>query len=587
MRNPGKTRSQLVTLGSSFTKHDAVLRANSEAYEWLVKKVKVMDRRKRTEAVLGRIWEAARFAMEFHPGRYADGAIENVAFEIGMELNTFVAEEESIPIPAVRKESRRRVLHVAYEVLGIGGLTRMLYYWIRNDQSSCHSVLLMDQGSVPIPQWLSKAIRSSGGDLIVIPSRTGFCHKAQWLRGTARRGADLVVLHHCGFDMVPTVAFAVPGCPPVAVLNHADHQFWLGSSVSDLAINHRTEGANLTVARRFITRNTVIPVPLVDRMGALSRCEARRLLGIPEDQIILLSVGRPEKYRPSGPYDFLATAGKILDYYPRAHLYVVGETPLGIAPYLREPLHDRLHLVGALEDPSTYRAAADVYLESFPFGSQTALLEAVLAGLPPVLAYDPLFPLLVTNDDAIQDLISNPKDENEYIERVALLVEQAEWRMEFAHVLRKRLLVDHVGEGWLSRLAAIYEVTDHLTHCPRTIPISCCSLEKGDIGLSLWHVMADGRTSIALAPAHGLKGLLCHTAYIAKDVGNYATARRYACRALWQDPLTWTSWRLLGVSLIGKAGPFLRRMLSWVRLNAKKTSWGSNLAKHIAVSTKA
>jgi len=80
--------------------------------------------------------------------------------------------------------------------------------------------------------------------------------------------------------------------------------------------------------------------------------------------------------------------------------------------------------VGSIEDPSVYRAAADIYLEGFPFGSQTALLEAALVALPVVSSYAPLFPLLAANDDAIQDLITNPKEEQEYMERVDLLIRQ-------------------------------------------------------------------------------------------------------------------------------------------------------------------
>lgn len=571
MRNSEKIHCQM-SPGISFAKHDAVLQANSGAYEWLVAKVQVMDRHRRAEAVLRQVREAARFAMQFHSGRFADGAIENVALEIGMELDTLVADEGGFPIPVVRKDRRRRILHVAYEVLGVGGLTRMLYHWIRNDQSSCHSVLLMDQGSVPIPQWFSEAVRYSGGHLIVLPSRTGFCQKAKCLRTTARRDADLVVLHHCGFDMVPTVAFAVPDCPPVAVLNHADHLFWLGSSVSDMVINLRTAGSIHTAERRSVSYNTVLPIPLVDPAAKVSRHDARRALGIPDDQVLLLSVGRAEKYRPCGPHDFVATAWKILDRQPRAHLYVVGESPAGIAPYLRCGLHERLHFIGEMEDPSLYRAAADIYLESFPFGSQTALLEAALAGLPVVPAFAPLFPLLVANDDAIQDLIENPHDEKEYIERIELLVHQNDRRAELGGMLRKRLLVDHVGEGWLARLAAMYQEADLLVHSPRPIPISSCRMEEADIGLSLWHVMADGRTSITGLPTDHLKGLFCHTAYVAKDVGNYATARRYAWLALRHEPVTWASWRLLGVSLVGKAGPFLRRMLSRIRAHVTLSS---------------
>lgn len=551
-----------VPLESAIPARAAFLRANSEAYEWLVERVQAMDPRKEAEAVLRQVVAAARFAAVFHPGRFADGAIENVALEIGTELGDFVTGGGGFRLPVVRKQSRRRVLHVVTDVLGIGGHTRMLYHWVRADRSSCHSVVLVDQRDVvPVPRWLSEAVQTSGGDLVVLPAVSDLCRKAKWLRETARRIADLVVLHHCPFDVVPTVAFAVRECPPVAVLNHADHLFWLGSSVADIGINLRRAGSEHAAERRFVARNTVIPIPLAEPRRQVSRNDARRALGIPEDQDVLLSVGRAEKYRPCGPYDFVATAARILDRQPSAHLYVVGESAAGMGPYLRCAPHERLHFVGSIEDPSLYRAAADVYLESFPLGSNTALLEAALSGLSVVPAYAPLFALLVASDDSVHEILPNPRHEEEYIDRVDLLIRQPDQRAKLGAMLRNRLLVDHTADGWLEKLTAMYQETDLLTHAPKPIPTSLCREMDADIGLSLWHVTADGETYSTGAAVDLGKAVLCHASFVAKDVGNYATARRYAWAAVRQDPLRRTSWRLLGVTLMGKTGRSLRQML--------------------------
>ena len=420
---------------------------------------------------------------DVHPGRFADGAIENVAWEIGAELGEFVSEDGGLALPIARKESRRRVLHVASDVSGVGGHTRMLHHWVRNDRSSCHSLVLVDQGDVPIPQWLSEAVRTSGGCLLVFPTGWRFCQKAGWLREAARRSADLVVLHHGAGDVVPTVAFASHKCPPVAVLNHADHQFWLGSSISDKVINLRTAACEHTAKRRFVSSNAVIPIPLADAVTNVSRRDARRALGIPEDQVALLSVGRAVKSQPCGPYDFVATAGKILDLQPSAHLYVVGESLARIAPYLRCAVHERLHFLGSIEHPSVYRAAADIYLETFPFGTQTALLEAALDGLPVVPAYAPLF-------RSLWRTVMRMRPHPESAERAGVplsgltLIQEPERRAELGETLQKRLLVDHVGEGWLDRLAAVYQETDLLTHGPRPIPASPCSTTDADISLT-------------------------------------------------------------------------------------------------------
>jgi glycosyltransferase involved in cell wall biosynthesis len=541
--------------------NEAFLQANSESYEWLTKKAQEIEILKHSETALSAIESAALFAMLFHPGRFADGSIENLAFKLGEELNDLVTEGVNFKLPVPRKDKRRRVLHVASHVLGIGGHTRMLYHWIQNDQNSCHSLVLVRQSQrrLPIPRWLAETIFKNGGDLISFPSALNLCHKAKWLREIAKLTADLVVLHHDGSDVVPTVAFADKDCPPIVVLNHSDHLFWLGSSISDMVINLRTVGADHSVKRRYVSSNTVIPIPLSYPTGQISREDARQELGIPNDQLVLLSIGRAEKYRPCSAYDFVSTANKILDRERTAHLYVVGESEAGISPYLRCSLHDRLHFVGSVEDPSRYRSAADIYLESFPFGSQTSVLEAALHGIPIVPAYAPLFKLLVANDDAIQDLLQNPHDEQEYLERVDLLIRDPQQRVALGESLRDRLLIDHVAEGWLDRLAALYRETDRLIHCPKIIPFAPCSNTFADISLSLWHVMADGKTNSPFTPEDKEEALICHKAFLAKFCCDFATARRFAWQAILINPYRFAIWRLFAVTLLGKG----TRVLKW------------------------
>jgi glycosyltransferase involved in cell wall biosynthesis len=536
----------------------AFLQANSEAYEWLVEKIQAMDQQAEAEAVLSSVERAAWFAGYFHTGRFSDGAIENLVLNIGANIERHAVEwKEEFQLPVVRKDGRRRVLHVA-PGLAMGGHKQLLYHWICNDRSSSHSLMLVDHIG-DVPSQFSAVIRSSGGVLVTLPQGSHHCQKALWLREMARRNADLVVWHLIGPDVTPTAAFATHECPPVVLIDHCDHLFWLGSSVADIVVNLRTIGAEITAERRFAPCITVIPIPLLEPMSRMSRCDAKRALGIGEDQVMLLSIGRAEKYRPYGSYDFVATANKILDRQPNAHLYVVGESVAGITPFLHCQIHNRLHFMGSMEDPSIYRTAADVYLESFPFGSQTALLESALIGLPVVPAYAPLFPVLVANDDALKDILHNPHDEQEYIELVEWLINEPEQRVALGEALRKRLLVDHVGEGWLNRLAAIYQKTDPLTHNPRPIPTSSCKMTDMDISLSLWHVIADKPHSTVIKD-DAVGTVLCHTAFVTKTVGDYISARWYALRAVRHAPYRRLAWRLLAITLLGKTGRYIRHL---------------------------
>ncbi len=544
--------------GTSLREHAAgLLRVNSDTYEWLVRAVQAVDPGRRPEDALAAVARAARFAADFHPGRFADGAIENVAFEVGAHLD---GVGTTAPRSPARASRRRHVLHVTTQVTAVGGHTRMVAHWIHGDAASRHSLVVTDQQGEPVPGWLHDAVRSRDGELAALPPAP-LLHKASWLREKAARDVDLVVLHHYAWDVVPTVAFAPPGGPPVAVLNHADHLFWLGSSVADASIDLRTAGSVHSAERRHIARNVVLPIPLPPPPPAESRADARRRLGVSDDEVVLLSVGRPEKYRPSGKHDFVATAGELLSREARSRLFVVGETAQGIAPHLHRPIHDRLHFVGRVEDPTPYRDAADVYLESFPFGSQTALLEAALAGLPVVPAYAPLFALLVANDDSVCDLLPNPASEKEFLERAQSLIREPEARRTLGARLRERVVATHVGPGWRERLEAVYGAVETLAHSPGPIPRFPCSTADADVGLSLWHVMA-GEPRRGWRQAAPSARLLRHAVNVARIAGDFASARRYALRAVRTAPFESGSWRLLAAALLGTAAPTLRRLVA-------------------------
>jgi hypothetical protein len=537
---------------------EGYLRANAAAYEWLVRRIVATDREKDPEALLTSVQRAALFAGQFHAGRFADGNLENVAFAFGASLEVGQPATTSLRLPAGNPARRRHVLHVTTRIPSLAGHTRMLAHWVSSDETSRHSVVVLDQDAEPCPSWLSDVARASGGGFISLEGGSALT-RARHLRALARQGVDLVVLHHHSWDAVPTIAFAAIDCPPVALLNHADHEFWLGSSVADIVINLRTAGAEHTQARRFVSSNAVMPVPLSKPLGGSSKAEVRRALGMRQDEVVLLTVGRGVKYRPSGSHDFFATARQILDGNPGSRLFLVGETAAGIAPYLREPIHERLQMVGPVEDPTPYRDAADVYLESFPFGSQTALLEACLSGLPAVPAYAPLFPLLVANDDDVTELLPNPRSEQEYIVRAGELIGNPGERARLGEALRTRLLCTHVGHHWTSQLHRVYESTDRLVHDPRPIPASSCMATGADIGLSLRQIMTDGGAS----PGAGADGpgyhVLSHATNVAKMVGDGATARACAWRAVCHYPLRRGPWRRLLGALLGRAGARLIR----------------------------
>ena len=116
------------------------------------------------------------------------------------------------------------------------------------------------------------------------------------------------------------------------------------------------------------------------------RREVRQKLGLPEDAIILLSVGRLD---PSKGHSYaLEALPKILTQFPNVHWIVLGEgdqrrelekriDDLGIARHA--------HLIGFDPEPLPYYAAADLYLRTTTMeGENISSRQAIAMGLPTV-----------------------------------------------------------------------------------------------------------------------------------------------------------------------------------------------------------
>jgi hypothetical protein len=275
----------------------------------------------------------------------------------------------------------------------------------------------------------------------------------------------------------------------------------------------------------------LLPTPVIDQGPCLTRAEARLALGIPKSEMVLLSMGSPAKYLPIDAADFFATAVKILNQNLNAHVYLLGVAQTDRLDYLRRWHHDRFHFLGRVEDPSLYQAAADVYLEGFPMTSQTALLETALKGVPPVLAFEPIFSLLAANDPALEGIVDNPLSEHAYIERANLLIRDNYERERVGNDIKEHVFAYHVGDIWHEHLQKVYEYTGRLSHHPQAIPNSSLMATKDDLGLSIYQHSRGNATNLAnvvrerlrdFAPA-GLRQLLSASVKLtgARPAGRY------------------------------------------------------------------
>ena len=457
-------------------------------YQALVDHVLGLRSKASPEILLDWVQAAAEFAQQLHTGRFADGSIENLALDIGRRLESppHPPSDDLVPEPPEPREStKRHLLHVATRVFSVGGHTRLIANWIKNDVHSHHSLVLTRQ-RVPVPDWLSDAVCGSGGHVIALPRKEPLLRKAGRLRRIAQANVDAIILHHDPSDAVPVVALATEQCPPVAVMNHADHLFWLGGSVADTIIDYRTSGTTLSEKRRFARHTAFLPLPLNVSSPAIPRSEARRQLGLSNVDVMLLSIGQAYKYSPTNTHDFFSTSVKLLQRNPQAHLYLIGVGEDGRTGALRNATQDRFHLLGVREDITAYQAAADIYLEGFPGGSSTAMLEPAAFGVCPVRQFAPLAEFSSFEDIAWRDVLAPAETEEEYLEQVGLLIRCPEKREETGRRIRERVTAYHMGTKWHRYLQQIYAYLESTPHTPGPIPASTRVETRDDLALSLF-----------------------------------------------------------------------------------------------------
>ena len=455
----------------------------------------------------------------------------------------------SEPVP-VKPSGKRRCLHVLTEALPAGGLTAMARRWIEIDNDSRrHEVALLSQ-EIPVPEDLSRIVRESGGKIHIADPRSSMLSRAQWLRRLALSTCDYVILHVDVADVIAPCAFGAAGGPPVILVNHTAHIFWTGTATSDVVANCRGSELEHRWTQKFrgVERSVTVPIPLIDCTTSLNdvektKQEAKAAIGIPPDATVMLTVGASFKYLPMADIDFLAIQQDILRRLPEARLIVVGFQADSRWKAASKQTGNRISVLGTLngEQLGRVRDAADVYVEGFPFGTTTALLEAGLRGIPVALAPACSPPPYGSDGVALDSILERPGNIERYKEDLIDLCTNPSRRAELGLQLRNEIAAHHTGGRWRSYVDRVldelpdehrvYELTDTVwtekgahEYWSRFVPTFGARHEE-----SL-------ERSIRRALKIGLKPQL--TEKICRECGNYGSLRRrHSIPLLLLDPL--------------------------------------------------
>lgn len=460
------------------------LMANDFVYERLLREVE-RKRKRNAPDLLSYIEAVAGWAWSSHPGRLSDGRLENILLEIGRGLTGGSAPLGPLgPLGMPKAASSSRTLHVATSVAMTGGHSRVLAKWVQRDLSSSHAIVLTSQ-SEAIPAYLEEIAAGRGAPVVKLNRGEGPVERARRLRALSG-GFDRIILHHHPNDVVPVIAYAKPGGPPVAMFNHAHYWFSLGSGVADVIINTTSYFQRLTLKQRFPRATALLRGPIglgTMRWTDIDKGLAKTRLGLPADRPVLMTIGSEIYFTPLDGQDFFRTLASVLEARPDVHVLVVGvpeHSPL-VPRYIRET--GRVRLVGRVIDPRPYYEAADVCLESFPMPSLGATVEAVAFGEAfPVPAFAESENPMRVDLERIASIAVRQRNEADYIRYVIELLDTPEATSERARALRHVLIQD--DQTFDDQFASLYDQLARFDHSPHDLPHAPCSSESENIDLA-------------------------------------------------------------------------------------------------------
>ncbi len=412
---------------------------------------------------------AANYGWLNHTGLFASPELEDLLSEVAEQLI-------DSPAPArVRQQPPVEILHVVTQAYGVGGHTQMLSRWIAQDHQRNHRVLLTRQGSTALPSKLSDKLVTPQALASIDQGRGGLLQRASRLRAAAR-SADLVLLHIHPYDVVPSLAFGKhDGMPPVIMVNHSDHAFWIGTRITSVLLNLRDSGRDLAVERRGIEadRAAVLARPLgVMTERQLSRSQAKQQFGVAADQVLIVTAAAASKYDPISPPSLLELIVPVFQDHPNAVLLAAGPEPTGQWAAAQRLTGGRVRALGRLADVTELHQAADGYLDSFPFASLTSMIESGSFGNP-LLTYrghPAECAVLGADTRGLDEYLLRPENPADLVRDLSKLLTDAEFRQQLGERTRISISSTHLGSGWRTGVEQLYALASELPSRPSPRP---------------------------------------------------------------------------------------------------------------------
>lgn len=409
-------------------------------YEKLLNEIKnISDSTEKLDAILFFI----RLFIKYNSGYYTCSYIENFLTDYAHKINN-----DSNYV----KYKPNSFLHVLTTGYNTGGHTRVIERWIQNAPiNQSHSVLFTNYKEFNM-KTLEQNVKNKNGNIIFLDNQLSIDEKALSLRKIGFE-YQYIVLHVHMDDIIPMLAFGTEKFTrPILFYNHASHLFWIGKSISDVVLDLE-KNDSVTLVNRNIKNSCFLGIPSEKLIySKKDKYEIRKNLNLPVDKKIIITAGSEVKYRPIGNDHYGNIINKMLDENTICYIIGIDKKNKYWKKYIKNsnghiiPLKYINFNNGFLD----YIAAADLYIDSYPFCGGTAMIDAISQGVPS-LSLISTYPQM----DYLKETSAYCKTKDEFITKAKKIMQDKHYADSILEELQKSLELYQSTMAWNERIESI------------------------------------------------------------------------------------------------------------------------------------
>lgn len=191
------------------------------------------------------------------------------------------------------------------------------------------------------------------------------------------------------------------------------------------------------------------------------RQRVRRELGVPEDAIVVLFLGRVN--RDKGVTDLAQAYAELGAKHQNLWMLVVGPDEDNMRQHVEAmctAVNQRLRFIGFTDQPERFIMAADIFaLPSYREGFGSSVIEAAASGIPTVCSK--VYGLTDAVIDGVTGLLHTPADVSDICHKIEMLIIDPCLRRRLAEAARSRAISEFSQQRLISEMRSFLELRLH------------------------------------------------------------------------------------------------------------------------------